>query len=92
MARKRLCFKASKETREVMEAIVLELAKQGDILADYLMPQCWYRGGKCHETKGCGLYDSNDCWGSYKDRIIYFKESEKRLTSYWRENEPRNTI
>lgn len=77
IARKRLCFKASKETREVMEQIVLELSKQKDILADYLQPECWYRGGKCHEPKGCGLYDSNDCWGSYKDRIIYFKESEK---------------
>jgi len=52
MARKRLCFKASKETREVMEQIVLELAYDYDILAKYLVPNCWFRGGYCSEPNG----------------------------------------
>ena len=48
----------------------LELSKQNDLLANYLMPECWYRGGQCHEQKGCELYGYTDCWGRYKDRII----------------------
>jgi len=73
IARKRLCFKASKETREVMEAIVLELAKQGDILADYLMPQCWYRGGECHEQNRCFVCNGYKNTDSYKNRLLSLK-------------------
>ena len=73
IARKRLCFKASKETREVMEQIVLELAKQGDILADYLMPQCWYRGGECHEQNRCFVCNGYKNTDSYKNRLLSLK-------------------
>jgi hypothetical protein len=70
IARKRLCFKASDETREVMEAIVLELNKQNDILANYLMPECWYRGGECHEQKGCGIYNGYKNTSTYVYRLM----------------------
>jgi len=69
MARKRLCFKASKETREVMEQIVLELSKQNDMLANYLMPECWYRGGVCHEQNGCKVCNNYKNTSTYVYRI-----------------------
>lgn len=51
IARRRLCTKASKETREVVEAI-----KQAspDYLKPFLVPECEYRGGYCHERRYCG--------------------------------------
>jgi len=56
MARKRLCFKAHKETRLLMEAIK-EIMERVDMdLALALVPECEYRGGVCHELKSCGRY------------------------------------
>lgn len=73
IARKRLCFKASKETREVMEQIVLELSKQNDMLANYLMPECWYRGGVCHEQNGCKVCNNYKNTSTYVYRIKNIK-------------------
>jgi len=50
MARKRLCKKASPETREVMLAIK---AACPEWLRPYLIPECEYRGGVCHELRPC---------------------------------------
>jgi len=77
IARKRLCFKASKETREVMEQIVLELSKQNDALANYLQPECWYRGGECHEQKSCFVCNGYNYNLYYIDLIKRKQESEK---------------
>ena len=55
MARKRLCRKASKETQEVMQAIVMVLADVDIELVPYLVPECFYRS-KCVEFKSCGLW------------------------------------
>lgn len=54
MARKRLCYKASKETREVVLMI-----KNAILEVDYdmfmtMVPECVYRGNVCHEMKMCG--------------------------------------
>ncbi|MGN1172616.1 MAG: FAD-dependent thymidylate synthase [Muribaculaceae bacterium] len=54
MAHKRLCTKASAETREVMICIREKVAGIDPALAGYLVPQCVYRGGICPEPKGCG--------------------------------------
>ena len=56
ISRKRLCYKASTETREVWEAVIAELRKieQGRFLADFCVPNCVYRGGLCHEMLPCG--------------------------------------
>lgn len=54
IANKRLCKKASKETREVVRKmcdIVIEELPEFDGL---LVPNCIYNGGKCHEIKTCG--------------------------------------
>jgi hypothetical protein len=56
MMRKRLCHKASKETREVAQCIVLSMTEIDDRLAFILKPDCAYRG-KCNEIVPCGMYD-----------------------------------
>lgn len=53
MAHKRLCAKASKETRDLMTKIALEIAIVDPALSEHLVPQCVYRGGICSEPKSC---------------------------------------
>ena len=52
MARKRLCAKASPETRQAMWQM-RESAPEW--LKPYLVADCVYRGGWCHELKSCGF-------------------------------------
>ena len=53
MARKRLCNKASKETRDVMKLIRRCLLDGVDpALAECLVPECEYRG-QCNELRSC---------------------------------------
>lgn len=54
MARKRLCYKASKETRDVMLAICEAVADVDYGLYEKMVPECVYRGMICHEMKMCG--------------------------------------
>ena len=54
MARKRLCCKASMETRAVMQKIVDEIKSVDPALYQHLVPECIYRGRICHEAKMCG--------------------------------------
>jgi thymidylate synthase ThyX len=53
MARARLCQKAEKETRKVMEAIKDAMKKIDPDLAKCMLPNCEYRG-RCCELKKCG--------------------------------------
>lgn len=53
MAHKRLCAKASKETRDLMTKIALGVAIADPALAPHLVPQCVFRGGICSEPKSC---------------------------------------
>lgn len=55
MAHKRLCSKASAETRKIMQLIVDEVREVDADLARHLVPQCVFRGGICSEVKSCGL-------------------------------------
>lgn len=54
MAHKRLCAKASSETRDLMTKIALEIAIVDPALSEHLVPQCVFRGGICTEPKSCG--------------------------------------
>lgn len=54
MAHKRLCTKASPETREIFGQICELVEEQDPDLYKHLVPQCMYRGGICPEPKGCG--------------------------------------
>ncbi len=56
MARRRLCFQASFETRETMLAIKKAIMDIDPDLAYYMQPNCVYRGGICPEPKPCGNY------------------------------------
>lgn len=59
ISRRRLCGKASKETREVWRAVVDAVAKIDPILAEFCVPMCVYRNG-CHEANPCGVYKSTN--------------------------------
>lgn len=55
MARKRICGKASLETRMVMRAIRDGISKIDPDLAKCMVPDCEYRGD-CYEFESCGYY------------------------------------
>lgn len=53
MSRKRLCYQASTETREVMQAMKEEVAKKDTHMANVMVKECVYRGF-CPEMWSCG--------------------------------------
>lgn len=53
--RKRLCFKASNETRELAEDLKITLKPIESEVADVLVPNCIYRCG-CPEFEECGFW------------------------------------
>lgn len=53
IANKRLCNKASKETREVVQAMCAEVLKKCPEFEGLLVPMCQYHGGVCHEMQPC---------------------------------------
>lgn len=54
MSRKRLCSASHIRTRRVMAALRDAVAVVDPVLARFLVPECDYRGGWCHEMKSCG--------------------------------------
>ena len=58
MSRKRLCAKASKETREIWQKVCELIEEYDPDLYQHLVPQCVYRGGICPESKCCGYIAS----------------------------------
>ena len=54
LANKRLCAKASPETREVVERMCALAEKVVPELKGLLVPMCEYHGGVCHEINSCG--------------------------------------
>lgn len=67
MAKKRLCYKASKATRDVFNLIIDAVFVVDEELPKYLVPECIYRGGYCHEPKMCGKVEGVK-WVSPKSR------------------------
>lgn len=66
--RKRLCYKASAETRDLAEDLKTAIGVEDKNIADVLVPNCVYRGG-CpeHSTKDkdkCKFYETfrDYCW------------------------------
>lgn len=53
--RKRLCYQASKETREHAEDFKIQLREVESELSDVLVPNCIYRMG-CPEFEECGFF------------------------------------
>lgn len=58
MAHKRLCAKASKETREIVMLLRDKVGECDPDLAEMMVEPCVANGGICHEPKGCGFYRS----------------------------------
>lgn len=54
IAHKRLCRQASKETREVVQAICDAVIETNPEFKDLLVPLCYYRNGECTEFYPCG--------------------------------------
>lgn len=54
--RKRLCFMASKETREYAEDFKVTVYGHEPEVSDVLVPNCIYRGGCPEMNGGCGWY------------------------------------
>ena len=56
IARRRLCWQASTETRDCVIQIKEKIREIDPDLAHYMVPNCVYRGGICPEPKPCGRY------------------------------------
>lgn len=69
--RKRLCFTATKEARELALDFKIELSKKYPIESSVLVPHCVYRGG-CTEMLKCGHYQRFLDW--WKDTVEYDDE------------------
>lgn len=54
IANKRLCGKASKETRDVVREMCRLAEAETPELHGLLVPMCVYHGGVCHEMRSCG--------------------------------------
>lgn len=54
LANKRLCMKASKETREVVAEMCRLVEEKCPEFKGLLVPMCEYHGNVCHEIYGCG--------------------------------------
>lgn len=55
MSKKRLCAKASQETREIWAQVIVEVAKADSELALFCVKPCVFSGGICREHKSCGF-------------------------------------
>ena len=60
LANKRLCMKASPETREVVQRMCALAEKVMPELRGLLVPMCDYHGGVCHEIQSCGRAVEHD--------------------------------
>ena len=72
IARKRLCNQASKETREVMEAIKEEVSTRDELVASAMVRECIYRGF-CPEINGCG-FDKTE---TFKQMLAEYRNINK---------------
>lgn len=60
LANKRLCMKASPETRDVVQRMCVLAEKVVPELRGLLVPACEYHGGVCHEIQPCGKAVGHD--------------------------------
>ena len=56
IANKRLCLKASQETRQIVQAMCKLAEEATPELHGLLVPLCEHCGGVCHEMEPCGRY------------------------------------
>ena len=68
ISRKRLCRKASKETREAWEGLLKTLYDKDREVWSACVPECVYRNGLCPEFKSCGWNKTDD----FKTRLMEY--------------------
>jgi hypothetical protein len=84
MARKRLCFRAWKGTREAMEGIKYSLMHSTDpylrVLGEVLVPNCVYRTGCPEGKRGCGWFVKSCILSSQtiEERYLAYNEKFRR--------------
>ncbi len=78
VARKRLCYQASKETRETMQEMKEEIAKEDPIVAACMVPDCVYRGA-CHEMNCCGFIKTKEYQKQREEYIKDYAECGREL-------------
>lgn len=78
VARFRLCYQASPETRGCMEDLKVEIAKEQPEIADVMVPNCVYRCG-CPEFKCCGYWQKFVSTVENKDDLF---DIDKRYELY----------
>jgi hypothetical protein len=76
IARRRLCFKASPETREVVLVLREKMKEIDPDLAYYMVPNCVYRGGLCPEPKPCGNYQVRRFKGVEDEAAMRFQRAD----------------
>lgn len=79
--RKRLCFMATKEARELAEDFKIELHKTHPIESDVLVPSCIYRLG-CPEFSTCGYIQGFLNWVYKKNAIFDLTNIQERYDLY----------
>lgn len=72
ISRKRLCSRASKETREAWKQVIEEIRKIDPILADKCVPECLYRGFCPEFTNSCG-YSKTE---KFKEDLKKYRNTE----------------
>lgn len=77
MARKRLCAKAHPMTQMVIQMIKEQLPWE---LAQYMVPECTYRGGVCYELKPCGKAPAAKAIAKNEDAVADSRHKSFRLT------------
>lgn len=77
MAHKRLCRKASPETRDIVQGICDAVAHRDPALGAHLVPQCIFRGGICPEPRSCGFIRSVEGAEFYWDYIALFRHGQE---------------
>ena len=78
VARFRLCYQASPETRGCMEDLKVEISKTQPEIADVMVPNCVYRCG-CPEFKCCGYWQKFVSTVENKDDLF---DIDKRYELY----------
>ena len=79
--RKRLCFMATKEARELAEDFKIELHKTHPIESNVLAPNCIYRAG-CPEFKTCGYLVGFNKWLEENDKELDWTNIQQRYDLY----------
>lgn len=79
--RKRLCFMATKEARELAEDFKAELRKTNKSESDVLVPHCIYRAG-CPEFESCKFINRFLEWCTDNNKIFDITDIQTRYDLY----------